>query len=208
MTLTTINLAALGDTINLTTEVTGTLPIANGGTNSTATTFVNATSNVTGALPVANGGTALTSGFINGTLTPGKILQAVFTGSSTETSSSSTDWADTSLGCNITPSSASSKIIVIINQVGLLKNSSDNGGKLKLLRDAVDKEVFENDFGRNGGTGLNIVGSSGVTLIDTPNTTSLIHYKTQFACSVTAAASIAVQHNSAWSSITLMELGA
>lgn len=54
MTLTTINLAALGDTVNLTTEVTGTLPTGNGGTNSTATTFVNAASNVTGNLPVAN----------------------------------------------------------------------------------------------------------------------------------------------------------
>ena len=37
MTLTTINLAALGDTINLTTEVTGTLATGNGGTG--ATTF-------------------------------------------------------------------------------------------------------------------------------------------------------------------------
>ena len=54
MTLTTINLAALGDTINLGTEVTGTLPTGNGGTNSTATTFVNAASNVAGNLPVAN----------------------------------------------------------------------------------------------------------------------------------------------------------
>ena len=62
MTLTTINLAALGDTINLTTEVTGTLPIANGGTNSTATTFVNAATNVTGTLPVTKGGTGLASG--------------------------------------------------------------------------------------------------------------------------------------------------
>jgi len=66
MTLTTINLAALGQTVNLGTEVTGTLPTGNGGTGSTATTFVNAASNVTGALPVANGGTALTSGFVNG----------------------------------------------------------------------------------------------------------------------------------------------
>ena len=70
MTLTTINLAALGDTINLSTEVTGTLPTGNGGTGSTATTFVNAASNVTGTLPSANlptvpvtkGGTGLTSG--------------------------------------------------------------------------------------------------------------------------------------------------
>jgi hypothetical protein len=41
----------------LTTGVTGTLPVANGGTGSTSTTFVNAATNVTGTLPVANGGT-------------------------------------------------------------------------------------------------------------------------------------------------------
>ena len=83
MTLTTINLAALGDTINLTTEVTGTLPIANGGTNSTATTFVNAATNVTGTLPSGNlptvpvtkGGTGITSG------TTDQFLK--FTGSTT-----------------------------------------------------------------------------------------------------------------------------
>jgi hypothetical protein len=47
--------------VNLASQVTGTLPVANGGTGSTATTFVNLTSNVTGTLPVANGGTGITS---------------------------------------------------------------------------------------------------------------------------------------------------
>jgi hypothetical protein len=45
----------------LTTGVTGTLPIANGGTGTTSTTFTNLTTNVTGTLPVANGGTGITS---------------------------------------------------------------------------------------------------------------------------------------------------
>jgi hypothetical protein len=45
----------------LTTGVTGTLPIANGGTGSTSTTYCNLTTNVTGTLPVANGGTGVTS---------------------------------------------------------------------------------------------------------------------------------------------------
>jgi len=45
----------------LSTGVTGTLPIANGGTGTTSTTFVNAATNVTGTLPIANGGTGQTT---------------------------------------------------------------------------------------------------------------------------------------------------
>jgi hypothetical protein len=51
--------------VSLTTDVTGTLPIANGGTGTTSTTFANLTTNVTGLLPVANGGT--------GTATPALV---------------------------------------------------------------------------------------------------------------------------------------
>jgi hypothetical protein len=45
----------------LSTGVTGTLPIANGGTGTASTTFVNAGTNVTGTLPIANGGTGATT---------------------------------------------------------------------------------------------------------------------------------------------------
>jgi len=52
----------------LTSGVTGTLPIANGGTGTTSTTFANLTTNVTGLLPVANGGTATaTPSLVQGT---------------------------------------------------------------------------------------------------------------------------------------------
>lgn len=47
--------------IVLTTDVSGTLPIANGGTGSTSTTYCSLTTNVSGTLPVANGGTGATS---------------------------------------------------------------------------------------------------------------------------------------------------
>jgi hypothetical protein len=45
----------------LTADVSGTLPIANGGTGTTSTTFANLTTNVTGVLPPANGGTGLSA---------------------------------------------------------------------------------------------------------------------------------------------------
>ena len=44
------------------------LPIANGGTGSTSTTYASLTANVTGILPVANGGTNLASGTSGGVL--------------------------------------------------------------------------------------------------------------------------------------------
>jgi len=55
----------------LTTGVTGTLPIANGGTGSTATAHTSLTTNVTGTLPIANGGTnAITASAAFNSLSP------------------------------------------------------------------------------------------------------------------------------------------
>ena len=51
----------------LTSDVTGTLPIANGGTGTTSTTFANLATNVTGTLPETNGGTG-ESTYSNGQL--------------------------------------------------------------------------------------------------------------------------------------------
>ena len=45
----------------LSTGITGTLPVANGGTGSTSTTYCSLATNVTGTLPVANGGTGTTT---------------------------------------------------------------------------------------------------------------------------------------------------
>jgi hypothetical protein len=69
--------------VSLTTGVTGTLPVANGGTGSTSTTFVNAATNVTGTLPVANGGTGAATLTANNVLLGNgtSALQAVAPGS-------------------------------------------------------------------------------------------------------------------------------
>ena len=58
-TVTSSGSLTLGGTlanVDLTSQVTGTLPIANGGTGSTSTTYVDLTANVSGVLPFANGG--------------------------------------------------------------------------------------------------------------------------------------------------------
>ena len=58
-TVTSSGSLTLGGTlanVDLTSQVTGTLPIANGGTGTTSTTYVDLTANVSGVLPFANGG--------------------------------------------------------------------------------------------------------------------------------------------------------
>ena len=135
MTLTTINLAALGDTINLSTEVTGTLPTGNGGTGSTATTFVNAASNVTGTLPVPNGGTGLTSGTTDQILkftgsttlasaaeaAGGKVAQVVRAYGGAELMTSST-YNSTGLYATITPTAATSSLYVVASTPRIYNN--------------------------------------------------------------------------------------
>ena len=70
-TVTTSGSLTLGGTlsgVSLTTQVSGTLPIANGGTGSTSTTYCSLSTNVTGTLPVANGGTGVATTPTNGQL--------------------------------------------------------------------------------------------------------------------------------------------
>ena len=68
--------------VNLASEVNGTLPIANGGTGTTSTTFANLTTNVTGTLPIGNGGTNATTAdgaltALGGTATGTNVFKAV-----------------------------------------------------------------------------------------------------------------------------------
>ena len=199
MTLTTINLAALGDTINLSTEVTGTLPTGNGGTGSTATTFVNAASNVTGTLATTNGGTGATS------FAPGKVGQVLNTINSSEAASSSSTFATTGLNLSITPTATSSKVLVVVTQAGVGKNSSNTKCQLKLQRGTTDIHQFDSDAGYNAGTASNYVGSSSVCYLDSPNTTSATNYRTVFASSADSS-NVSVNTNSSDSTITLMEI--
>ncbi len=70
--------------IGLATHVSGTLPVANGGTGSSSTQFVALGTNVSGTLPIANGGSGTTTaqGAMNafaGAVTSGSYLRSSYT---------------------------------------------------------------------------------------------------------------------------------
>ena len=139
----------------------------------------------------------------------GKVLQVVQATNSTAAANSTTTYADTNLTASITPSAATSKVLVIVHQNGTTKSNGnvDNANYLKLVRGVTDLTLFGKSVGFTSTAIYNYVGSCSTAYLDSPNTTSATTYKTQFKNDV-AAAAVGVQTGSATSTITLMEIGA
>jgi hypothetical protein len=137
----------------------------------------------------------------------GKVLQVVSAILGTQISSSSTTYVDTGLSASITPSSASSKILILINHNGVRKESADNSNaiNMRLYRDATNLGNFAL-YSLYTGTTLGLFGSTlSMNYLDSPSTTSSTTYKTQFANFVNASAAV-LQDSGAKSGITLMEI--
>jgi hypothetical protein len=140
----------------------------------------------------------------------GKVLQVVNATYSTATTSASTSFADTGLSASITPSSASSKVLVIVNQAGVQKSdqNSTNGCYINLVRGST--QIVADFAGAAGFTNtllFNYIGSVGTCYLDSPATTSSTTYKTQFKNNASGS-QVGVQVLSSVSTITLLEIGA
>lgn len=136
----------------------------------------------------------------------GKVLQVVHQPYSTEAISSSNTFIDTGLTKTITPSSTSSKILVIVTQAGVFKYTGNTYVQLRLLRGSTNLTTFEVEGAYTNSTAANNIGSSCCIYLDAPATTSATTYKTQF-CSGANIASVRVQTSGATSNIVLLEIG-
>ena len=140
----------------------------------------------------------------------GKVLQVKHASTSTAASSTSSSYADTNLSCSITPTSASSVLLVEITQNGCAVSGSHFAAlKLKLMRDSTTLvDPFSGDVGyRYDSSAQNRVGSSGFVYKDTShNSTSSITYKTQLRAD-SGYGTVSVQTGSAYhSSMLILEV--
>ena len=137
----------------------------------------------------------------------GKVLQVVNGTTSTTVSTTSASYADTGLAATITPSSTSSKILVLAN-IPDSHNAGVGGSILYLNVVRGSTQVIEfvrhGDYIQSG----NIVTYGGSTsYLDSPSTTSAITYKVQFR--IHASGSSYQQYiflNNSTGTITLMEI--
>lgn len=139
----------------------------------------------------------------------GKLLQVVFASYSTETASSSTTYADTGLSATITPSSTSSKVLVLSNINGattVATGTTNQGIKLRLVRASTELAVITNVSNKLPDQSVAVQGESvGFNYLDSPSSTSALTYKIQFA-RLQASGTVQVQNDST-STITLIEVG-
>lgn len=143
----------------------------------------------------------------------GKVLQVVNATTTTFTANSTDTFADVSgLTASITPSSATSKILVLVSANGLYKSAAhaDNAVRLRLVRGATSILLIESIAGWTNTTLANTTASS-TSYLDSPSTTSSTTYKVQIANYRNGASvGINLELGSVLpnSTITLLEIGA
>ena len=139
----------------------------------------------------------------------GAVVQVKQATTSTAVSSTSGVYADTNLTVDITPTSASNKILVMVSQYCYCDNTAaayESAVKLRLNRGAT---AIYNDakfawYNYKGATGTQTTGIYvNYTYLDSPATTSLTTYKTQFAF---YAGTAIVNRDSNVATITVMEV--
>jgi hypothetical protein len=157
----------------------------------------------------ATAGQVLSAQYVNDLRGAFRVLQVVHATYGTAAGNSTTSFVDTGLTATITPQATSNKILVIVNQMGVAKlaGNAASAVAIRIMRGAT--EVYQTNGLMYTNSSLANYGSCAMTIFDTPNTTSAVTYKTQFANNVNASdaqvqASIGAGFQT--STITLMEI--
>ena len=147
----------------------------------------------------------------------GKVLQVVQATSTTSTNVTSTStYGDLGLSVSITPSSATSKVLVLISQsLYSYRGSNNTGYAIRLVRDST--AVWTPSVGNyqsgyvflsgaaSGGESAQMYNTFNLHYLDSPATTSATTYKTQGLCS---GGNVNAQEGSNGSTIIVMEISA
>ena len=143
----------------------------------------------------------------------GKVLQVVSGTYSTTTTIATTTFTDSGLSVSITPTSATSKVLVLLNQsIYYSRGAADAGCGLQIVRGATN--VFTSNEGwyiyvGSGSNSAQYQMNNAFAYLDSPATTSAITYKSQYRVGNTAnSGQVLISAGSDVSSMILLEIGA
>jgi hypothetical protein len=142
----------------------------------------------------------------------GKILQVIQATTTSTTATSSATFVDTALSASITPSLATSKVLVLYTQdtriASVSASHNDIGGQTRLVRGATQLLAEFNGptmyLGGLSPSGTEARGCVTLAYLDSPSTTSATTYKPQIKVNYTTTSYEAIQ----FQTLILMEVGA
>jgi hypothetical protein len=175
--------------------------------------YRSSTANTNTRLAIGSNGNVLTvSGGVPAWVAPaggGKVLQVVQGTLATAASTTSASFVDTGLTATITPSSASSKILVIVNHIAWMNaNASRADAYFRVLRDATSISGSRNmPYLDTPDNVIDLAVGFNYSILDNPATTSATTYKTQYQRGLSGV-SISVAMDNTTDTIILMEIGA
>jgi hypothetical protein len=145
----------------------------------------------------------------------GKVLQVVQATYSTQTVITSTSYTDSGLSATITPSSATSKVLILVNQ-NLLANRAattfDGAVDLRRGNTSIYLQEYANGLSaavQGAFSDIQLRTYHNATYLDSPATTSATTYKTMGKLATAAnGAQLVFQQNSAIGTMILLEIGA
>ena len=178
--------------------------------------YRSSTANTNTRLAIGTTGQVLTvSGGVPAWATPaggGKVLQVVQAETTTVTNIASTSYTDTTLSATITPTSATSKILILANQSGFTyRDGVENLTKFQILRGVTSIKDFIYGAGQEV-SGVSRAATHAITpltFLDSPSTTSSTTYTVQAKVDTTAnSGQYMAQRSNSVSTMTLLEIGA
>ena len=134
-----------------------------------------------------------------------KVLQVVTATYATETSYSSSTLTDSNLTASITPLFSTSKILVLVSQNGLGKDSSNTYERVGLVRGSTFLVYALVQGGQTNSTAVNYGYGASLAYLDSPSTTSSVTYKTQIGSGANTG-NVYAQLGGSTSTLTLMEI--
>ena len=192
---------------NTNTNRTIALPDVAGNVVTTGDTGTVATGMLASTLDLS--GKTVNYGLTGSDMPVGSVLQVVQVSTTTPASQGGTVYASAGLSGTITPTSSSSKILIMVTQYYTFRTTttSERQAFFRLMRGST--EIMETVYDRISTTAVeNRYGTTAAfNWLDSPNTTSAITYSTQFRLNGTAS-DLYAQHDNAQSIITFLEIGA
>ena len=136
----------------------------------------------------------------------GKVLQVIQATSATQVNVATSTFTDTGLTVSITPSSTSSRIMIIATHTGTGKDTNATSANIRLMRDATSVGTLCSIAGYTAST-LTQIYNVTMSYVDSPASTSAVTYKTQLQSNDNNT-KVFVGAGGGTSTIIAMEIGA